>query len=127
MLVLERQGNVSTDIESILEIAKRYQVEFIIVGLPRSMNGTLGIQAEKVKDFGNRLVEKSPVPVEYRDERLTTVSAKQLLEEAGNKKAARGKKVRYDSAAAAVILQSYLNESRPLEWPAEDKEPPIDS
>lgn len=127
MLVFERLTTISADIDSILEFVKRYQVELIIIGLPRSMNGTFGIQAEKVKDFGDQLAERSPVPVEYRDERLTTVSARQLLEESGNKKAARGKKVRYDAAAAAIILQSYLNESRPLEWPSEDKDKMIDS
>ncbi len=61
------------------------------------------------------------MPVEYRDERLTTVSAKRMMEEAGSKKPGKGKKGEYDAAAAAIILQSYLNEARPLEYPPDDE------
>jgi putative Holliday junction resolvase len=126
LFLLEHKDNES-DIASILEIVKQYQVERIIVGLPRSMNGTIGPQAEKVKAFGDLLAGQSPVPVEYRDERLTTVSAMRMLEEAGTKRVAKGKKPRYDAEAAAIILQSFLNESRPLEWPPEDNDRYLDS
>jgi putative Holliday junction resolvase len=121
LLVFERKDEAA-DIEYILGMAEQYQVERIIVGLPRSMNGTLGIQAEKVKSFTEKLKQKSPVPVEYRDERLTTVAAKYMIEEAGGKRSGKHKKGEYDAAAAAVILQSYLNEARPLEFPP-DGEP----
>ena len=121
LTVLERK-NEAADIEAILQIVKENQVELIIVGLPRSMNGTIGPQAEKVKAFTQKLTEASPVPVEYRDERLTTVAAKRLLQEANTKKSSKFKKIEYDAAAAAIILQSYLNESRPLEWPPEDND-----
>jgi putative holliday junction resolvase len=110
----------AADIQTILQLVKLNQVEMVIVGLPQSMNGTIGQQAEKVKSFTEKLTDQSPVPVEFRDERLTTVSAKQLMEAAGTKKPARGKKIEYDAAAAAIILQSYLNEARPLEYPPED-------
>jgi putative Holliday junction resolvase len=115
-----------SDINSILEIVKQHQVECIIVGLPLLMNGTAGAQADKVKWFGDQLARQSPVPLEYRDERLTSVSARQMLEEAGNKKSGKGKKTRYDAEAAAIILQSFLNESRPLEWPPEEDGPRFD-
>jgi putative holliday junction resolvase len=119
LTVLERK-NEAFDIEAILRIVKENQVGLIIVGLPRSMNGTIGPQAEKVKAFTQKLTELSLVPVEYRDERLTTVAAKRLLQEANTKKSSKFKKIGYDAAAAAIILQSYLNESKPLEWPPEE-------
>src|SRR5512136_1596438 len=67
--VLSRQGEDEA-IAAILHIVEKNQIEHIIVGMPQSMNGTLGPQAEKVVFFTNRLKEKSPVPVEFRDERL---------------------------------------------------------
>ena len=109
------------DISHILQLTRHYGVEIIIVGLPQSMDGSLGIQAEKVQSFTEKLKVASPVPVGYRDERLTTVEAKRMMEEAGAKKSPHKKKIQYDAAAAAVILQSYLNETRPLEYPPIDE------
>lgn len=71
------------------------------------MNGSVGIQAEKVKAFVKELCACTEVPLEFRDERLSTVSAKRLTRELG-----KTKKTRHDDAmAAAIILQSYLDES----------------
>ena len=97
------------DIEAITNIISQNQVEQIIVGLPRSMDGGLGKQAEKVKTFVQRLCSHTEVPVEFRDERLTTVSAKRLRQAVNRKKTK--KKVRYDAIAAALILQGYLDEA----------------
>jgi putative Holliday junction resolvase len=70
------------------------------------MDGTQGIQADKTRAFVENLSRHIEVPVEYRDERLTTVSAREMMQEAGKKK----RDTRYDAAAAALILQSYLDE-----------------
>jgi putative Holliday junction resolvase len=118
LTVIERRSD-NQGIADILQIVARNQVELIIAGLPQSMDGSLGFQAEKVRLFAEKLRQASPVAVEYRDERLTTVEAKRMLEEGRTKKLARNKKGEYDAAAAAVILQSYLNETRPLEYPPE--------
>ena len=96
------------DIEAILDIVRQHQVEQIIVGLPRSMDGSIGQQAEKVKAFVQELCSNTDVPIEFRDERLTTVSAKRLMQSTKRKRTK--KTVRYDAAAAALILQSYLDE-----------------
>jgi putative holliday junction resolvase len=117
LLVIERREN-QADIQAILQIVRQHQVEKIIVGLPQSMNGTIGAQAEKVKAFGELLRGESPVPVDFRDERLSTVSAKRLIHEAGSRKSSR-KKGEYDAAAAAIILQTYLDEDKPMEGPAD--------
>jgi putative holliday junction resolvase len=119
LLVFELKTDVE-DIAFILKLVQQHNVEKIIVGLPQSMDGTMGSQADKVKAFGEKLTKQSPVPIEYRDERLTTVSAKRMLMESGNKKYSKSKKVECDAAAAAVILQSYLNETHPLEYPSDE-------
>ncbi len=116
LLVFEHQDD-STDIAFVLKLVAEHNVERLIVGLPQSMDGTLGTQAEKVKNFAEKLRKASPVPLEYRDERLTTVTAKRLMQEGRTRKSAKNKNIEYDAAAAAIILQSYLNEARPLEFP----------
>jgi len=97
------------DIEAITNIISQNQVEQIIVGLPRSMDGSIGKQAEKVKAFTQKLCEHTDVPVQFRDERLTTVSAKRLRQAVNRKKPRE--KVRHDAMAAALILQGYLDEA----------------
>ena len=97
------------DIEAILKIAREREAERIIVGLPRLMNGDVGPQAQKVPGLYRGNARKyTNIPIEYRDERLTTVTAQRLHQETGSKK----KKgiIRYDAMAAAVILQDYLEE-----------------
>jgi len=98
------------DIEAITNIVNQHQVQQIIVGLPRSMNGSIGKQAEKVQAFTQRLCQHTEVPVEFRDERLSTVSAKRLMQAASHKKTR--KKIRDDAIAAALILQGYLDETK---------------
>lgn len=97
-------------IEAIIDIVEKQQVKQIVVGLPRSMDGSLGIQAEKVKVFTEKLSSLIKIPVVFRDERLTTVSARHLMQEVKKKKT-RGK-VQDDAIAATIILQSYLEEGR---------------
>lgn len=80
-----------------------------MVGLPRSMDGSIGRQADKVKAFTQRLCEHTEVAVDFRDERLTTVAAKRLRQAVHGKKTRE--KARDDAMAAALILQSYLDEA----------------
>ena len=98
----------SRDIEAITDIIRQQQVGQIVVGLPRSLDGSLGRQAEKVRVFVQKLCTHTEVPVEYRDERLTTVLAERLKRAAGSKKTRE--KARHDAQAAALILQGYLDE-----------------
>ena len=98
------------DIEAITDIISQQEVGQVIVGLPRSLDGSLGRQAEKVRVFVQQLCGHTQVPVEYRDERLTTVMAERLRRAAGSKKTR--KKARHDAQAAALILQGYLDEGR---------------
>ena len=100
-------------LEAIINIIKQHQVKQIVAGLPRSMDGSTGKQAEKVTAFVQKLCSLTEVPLVFRDERLTTVSAKRLMQAASTKKTrktTRGK-ARDDAIAAALILQSYLDEA----------------
>ena len=98
------------DLEAIGSIIEQNDVGRIIVGLPRSMNGSLGRQAEKVQEFTDQLRRHVEVPMEFRDERLTTVSANRLMRESSIKKSKT--KARDDAIAAALILQSFLDEGQ---------------
>jgi putative Holliday junction resolvase len=100
-----QRRNEAVDVDAILNIASQYQVERLILGLPRSLDGSLGKQAEKVKAFAQSLSKQSRLPIEFRDERLSTVSAKRLMHDT------KPKRARHDDAiAAALILQTYLDE-----------------
>jgi putative Holliday junction resolvase len=112
-IINRRDDNV--DIEAIIDIVNQRQVGQIVVGLPRSMDGSLGKQVEKVKEFTQKLCSRIQVPVEYRDERLTTVMAERLRRAATTKKTRE--KARHDALAAALILQGYLDEGRELRLP----------
>ena len=83
-----------------------YDVKEIVVGYPKNMNGTIGERAEKCEKFANILSQLVDVPVKLWDERSTTVSATNYL----NENNTRGKKRKevIDAVAATIILESYL-------------------
>jgi putative Holliday junction resolvase len=107
-LTIINRTDESLDIEAIIDVVKSKDAGRVIVGLPYSLDGSLGEQAENVKAFSQKLASRLQVPVEYRDERLTTVMAERLGR-AGGKKA---KRKADDAQAAAIILQGYLDEGR---------------
>ncbi|MBA7712396.1 putative pre-16S rRNA nuclease [subsurface metagenome] len=108
-LTIINRREETADIKAITDIISQHQVGQIIVGLPRSMDGSLGHQANKVQDFTQKLCRHTEVPVEFRDERLTTVLAKRLMRAAKTKKSRE--KAQDDAIAAAIILQGYLDET----------------
>jgi putative Holliday junction resolvase len=109
LTVIERRDE-RQDIQTIIDIINEHQVKQVIVGLPRSMDGTIGEQAEKVTGFVRRFSCRTDIPVEFRDERLTTVSARRLMQATSLRRTR--KKTRDDAIAAALILQGYLEETR---------------
>ncbi len=108
LTIINRQ-DIAADIKVIADIVKKNDAERIIVGLPFSMDGSLGPQAEKVRVFVDALSHQTAIPIEYRDERLSTVVAKRTLQETRK----TNRETRYDAAAAALILQGYLEEFLP--------------
>ena len=98
------------DIEALKEIIKERQVNKIVSGLPKNMNGTLGPQGEKVIKFCELLEEETGIKIEYWDERLSTVAAERTLIQ-GNVRRENRKGV-IDMVAAVIILQDYLDRQR---------------
>ncbi|MBM7581371.1 putative Holliday junction resolvase [Caldicoprobacter guelmensis] len=98
------KGKLFSSLRSILE---QYRPEKVVVGLPVNMNGTLGPQAEKVKQFVQELKGIYSGEIVYWDERLTTLSAHRLMIDAGVRRNRRKQKA--DKIAAVLILQSYLD------------------
>lgn len=94
-------------LERLRQILREKQVELVLVGLPRNMDGSYGPAALKVQDFVAALRNAITVPIQTVDERLTSVHAQKLLSQAGVKaKQQRGK---VDQSAAAIFLQGYLD------------------
>lgn len=93
--------------KAIVELIEHYQVACVVIGLPRHLSGKLGRQAAKVQAFMTKLSEQTKIPIETRDEWLSSVAADRLLQEAGVKN--RQRKARRDPAAAAFVLQGYLD------------------
>jgi len=93
--------------DKLMNVIKEKKVELLLFGLPRNMNGTIGSQAKKVQEYAQRLKSLSQLPVDFEDERLSTVSAEQVLLMADQSRAKRKKAI--DRLSAVIILQSYLD------------------
>ena len=89
------------------ELLRDKEVEMILVGMPRNMNGSYGPAALKVQDFVAALKGAVTVPIETWDERLTSAQANRFLIEGNVRREQRKEKV--DKMAAAILLQSYLD------------------
>jgi putative Holliday junction resolvase len=106
LTVVERVTNDAA-LKQIIDLARENEVERIVVGMPRSLDGSLGKQAQAVQSFVDLLKRRTDIPVVTWDERLSTVAAERTLLEVGMKRDKRKK--RRDSLAAAIILQGYLD------------------
>lgn len=97
----------------ILSYLQRERVERIIVGLPKQMNNEPSENMRRIEPFVNRLRKLLPdIPVEYHDERFTSVLAQRAIIDAGIKKMARRNKELVDEVSATIILQSYMESKR---------------
>ncbi len=102
--------NEAVDVREVLRLAEEYGAEEIVVGMPLSLSGQVGPQAKRVARFAEALAEQTSLPIVSVDERYSTVEAERLLRQAGVRPSEE--KARVDAAAAAVILQSYLDSRR---------------
>ena len=93
--------------QTLKALVREQEVELVLIGLPRNLDGTYGEAAAKVRGFVAALKDVVLVPIRTWDERLTTVAAARQLRSGGMK--AKDQRGRVDSAAAAVLLQSYLD------------------
>jgi putative Holliday junction resolvase len=97
-------------IEALAKLAEADNVELFLVGLPKQLDGREGTAARRARRFAEGLARRSGLPVELVDERLSTVEARARLREQGVRD--REARERVDSAAAAVLLQSWLDARR---------------
>ena len=103
----QSENKLRRTLARIEELIARYQVEKIVLGLPKNMNNTLGDRAEKSLELKDTLERRTGLDVVMWDERLTTVEANRILAETGVKGA--GRKQYVDELAAVFILQGYLD------------------
>lgn len=106
LTTIKRESN-KIAYDKIHDIIKENNVEKVVVGLPKSMNNTIGPQSEKVIKFAEKLKNKYKVDIEYVDERMTTLMAEKVLIEGSVRRENRKKYI--DKIAATYILQSYLD------------------
>lgn len=106
---VERRS-MAADVKAIITKAREFDAETILVGMPLTLKGRKGTQAQLVDEFCQRLEKDGGVRVTTWDERFSTFDAENRLRSAGRKPSRE--KGRSDAAAAAVILQSYLDSRR---------------
>lgn len=97
-------------VTKILDIVSREKPEMIVIGLPRNMDGSYGFRADKCRELGDFISQQSDIPVDFEDERLTTVIAHDIL----SSNNVRGKKRKnvVDAVSAVVILQDYIDKRK---------------
>lgn len=115
--VVKRVGSLKRDIAAVGALATEQEAEGIVVGLPLSLDGGVGPQAEKTQGFAKALAKLVLVPVVLWDESLSSVEAEEILIAQGVSRAKR--RLRIDQAAAALILESYLAHRRLTRAPRE--------
>jgi len=103
--IVRRVGG-QRDLDALAAVLRPLEPERLVVGLPLNMDGSEGKQASRVRAFGERVAHHLGLPVDFWDERLTTVAAEETLREAGLSRDRRRALV--DQEAAAIILESYL-------------------
>ncbi|HLQ32677.1 MAG TPA: Holliday junction resolvase RuvX [Chloroflexota bacterium] len=105
--VLERRS-AKADRQALAALVGELEIDRVIIGLPLSMEGEFGPNAERARSFGQYLARALRVPVDYQDERLTTVEAEERLRASGLSPAERRQRI--DAAAAAIILEDYMRD-----------------
>ena len=109
-LTVLRRRSETEDLQALTELVRQHDVEQIVVGLPRTMQGRLESAAQDAQTFGAKVGRATGRPVAYWDERLTTVAAERYLIEQGKRRGKRRQEV--DRMAATLMLQGYLDYQR---------------
>jgi putative Holliday junction resolvase len=105
-----QRKNFQADLEQIRQLVQERQITTLVVGLPYSMNGSLGFQARQVQKFAEAIATELNLPLVYIDERLTSFQAEQMLQAEGISPSRH--KDLIDRKAAAIILQQWLENRR---------------
>ncbi|WP_019228130.1 Holliday junction resolvase RuvX [Sedimentibacter sp. B4] len=105
-----KRTNIKNDINELKKIIGEYQVTKIVSGLPKMLDGTVGIQGEKVLAFIEKMKQHIDLPVEFEDERFTTTISERMLIDADVKRKKRKEVI--DKLAAVQILSGYMQRTK---------------
>ena len=103
-------SNRQQALQEVLRYIQKEEAGALVIGLPLHMNGEEGIEANRAREFARQLSKFTDLPIDFMDERLTSVEAERLMQEAGIKREKR--RALIDARAAAIILQTYLDSKR---------------
>jgi putative Holliday junction resolvase len=106
---IQRRAGKRPPLRRLAELAKDLGAERLVVGLPLDLEGRETNWCAEVRAFGDALGERLGLPVDYVDERMTSVQAERAVRRLGLRKVERERKGRVDAAAAALILQAWLD------------------
>ncbi|MCI6659679.1 MAG: Holliday junction resolvase RuvX [Peptoniphilaceae bacterium] len=102
-----RRSSFRDDLAKLKAIIEEYDVNIVVIGLPKHMNNDEGASAQRAHSFGVELRKATGLEIDYQDERLSTVTAEQVLQQSGVRRENRKKYI--DRIAATVILQAWLD------------------
>ncbi|MCI6157391.1 MAG: Holliday junction resolvase RuvX [Peptoniphilaceae bacterium] len=102
-----RRSSFRDDLAKLRAIIEEYDVNIVVIGLPKHMNNDEGASAQRARSFGVELRKATGLEIDYQDERLSTVTAEQVLQQSGVRRENRKKYI--DRIAATVILQAWLD------------------
>ncbi len=97
-------------VNKLLEIINKEKPGMVVIGLPRNMDGSYGFRCDECRELGSELAKKIEIPVEYEDERLTTVIANSILSE--NNVRGKKRKNTVDAVSAVIILQDFIDKRK---------------
>ncbi|MDO4166081.1 MAG: Holliday junction resolvase RuvX [Eubacteriales bacterium] len=103
----DRPSKLRKTLARLEDLMEEYDVETVVIGLPKRMNNEEGERCERTREFGDMIERRTGLTVVYQDERLTTVEADAVLQEGGVRKERRKQYI--DKMAASIILQGYLD------------------
>jgi len=110
---IERRAGQRLPLKALEDIARAHEVIALVVGMPLDLRGEETEWTRRVRAAGDELARRLDVPVAYMDERFTSVQAARAVRSAGLPKGERERKDRVDRAAAALILQGWLDRRSP--------------
>lgn len=110
---LTRRRGKRPPVAQVARLAEEREVTGIVLGLPLDLEGEENEWTGEIREFGDRLAERTGLPIHYQDERMTSVRAERAVRSLGLSRDQREDKGRIDAAAAVLILQAFLDMRRP--------------
>jgi putative holliday junction resolvase len=109
LTVLVRRSGKRPPVQAVADLIAQHEVAHIVVGLPLTLAGEESEWTREARDFGEKVGRRAGVGVTFADERMTSVAAERTVRSLGLRRTERERKERIDAAAAAIILQGYLD------------------